>query len=275
MKQINPKLYNQEYFKHQSASPDFNKKIKITDFQVKYKKIASLTKIKPNQIICDYGCGTGDLTFFLSLKYNCKIIAIDYSSDAIKICKNKLKLFKKNTNSKAQIKFLNKNNKQIPDLKNIKTVFFSDVFEHLYDSEINLILFKILKWNKTTDIAIHTDNNRYLNFIKPIIQTIGLISKTTTVNKIKKENLFNQKRHINLTNPNKLKKKMKSLGFNQIKIIYPYPSVFAVKSQLGKLSNSKRIVNLSLKIIRKIPTLSPSFFALYRFNFNSKSDACL
>lgn len=266
MKQVKVKFYNQNYFKKQSLSPNFNKKLKIKDFQKKYKEISSLIELKSTDFICDYGCGTGDLSFFLSLKYDCQIIAIDYSPNAIKICQKKLKLFKKNTNSKAKIKFINKNNQQIPHFKNIKAIFFCDVFEHLYDSEIKLVLSKFSKWNENLNLVVHTDNNNYLKFIQPIINQISLIMKTTTPQEIKRHFLFDQKRHINLTNPKDLQKKMKSIGFSQKKLVYPKPSLLAVKSQLGKLSKSKIITNFSLKTIKKVPVLSPSFFALYKSN---------
>lgn len=266
MKQVSSKFYDQKYFQSQSISPNFHKKIKINDFQPKYQQISSLLKVNPSDIICDYGCGTGDLSFLLSLKYNCQIIAIDYSPDAIKICRQKLKLFQKNTQPAAKIKFINKNNQNLPQLKNIKAVYFCDVFEHLYDSEIKLIISQIQKWHQHLSILIHTDNNNYLKFIQPIINRISLIMKTTTKKEIRNHFLFDKKRHINLTNPKKLRCKLESLGFLQKKLNYPKPSLSAVKSQLGKLSKSKIITKTSLKIIKKIPILSPSFFALYQSN---------
>jgi cyclopropane fatty-acyl-phospholipid synthase-like methyltransferase len=275
MKQVNPKFYNQSYFQKQSSSPDFNKKIKTTDFQSKYRQIISLSKIKKGDTVCDYACGAGDLAFLISLKYNCPVVAIDYSPDAIKICKEKLKLFKKYTNPKANIKFLNKTNKGLPVLKNIKAIFFCDVFEHLYNSEIKLIISKIKQWTNIPNIIVHTDNNNYLKFIHPIINTISLLSKGTTIKKIKKNKIFNQKRHINLTNPKDLKKKMESFSFEEVKLKYPKPSLIAIKNQIRSLSKFKKLNKLILLIIKKIPFLSPSFFALYQFNLRSKSDAAL
>lgn len=264
MKQTNPKLYNLNYFHFQSVSPNFSSILKPSQFHKKYREISSLLKLNPKDNICDYGCGNGDLSFFLSLKYNCSLTAIDYSPSAIKICRQKLKLFKKNTNPKANIKFINKNNLQIPKLKKIKAVFFCDVFEHLYDQEIDLVLSKISDWNSKPYILIHTDNNIYLKIIKPIIDQISLLSKITTQKQINRQNNFHKKRHINLTNPKQLNQKMKTNGFKLIKIKYPKPSVKIIESQIGKLSKFKLITKVCLTIIKKIPFLSPSFYALYQ-----------
>jgi len=262
MKQVSPKLYNQKYF--QSFSPDFSKKVKVKFFQKKYNELASLLKIKSNETICDYGCGTGDLSFVLSLKYNCHIVAIDYSKTAIKICKNKNKLFKINTQNKSDIKFLNRNNDKLPKLKNIKVVYFCDVFEHLYDDEISLILKEISNWNKNLVILIHTDNNKYLFYIHPILNLINLIFKKTNLKKIKKERKEELKRHVNLTNPKKLTKKMSDYGYKLIKLEYPKLDIQTIKTQLNYLSSFKLMIKISYLIIKLIPSLNPSFYAIYK-----------
>ncbi|MFA5750224.1 MAG: class I SAM-dependent methyltransferase [Candidatus Shapirobacteria bacterium] len=265
MKQVNPKYYDQKYFKIQSISPDFSQKLNPSCFYKKYKEMASMLKIKSIDSICDYGCGTGDLSFLLYLKFKCSIIALDYSSDAIKICQSKLKLFKKNTDAKNNIKFLNKDNKNIPKLKNIKAVYFCDVFEHLYPSEINFIFNKISEWGNP-NIIIHTDNNIYLKYIEPITHLIALILRKTSFKKLKQEKSFQQKRHINLTNPKKLTQTMAKLEYKLVKTKYPKLDKKTIKIQLGNLSKFKLLINLSFFLLKLFPFLSPSFYALYSKN---------
>jgi cyclopropane fatty-acyl-phospholipid synthase-like methyltransferase len=262
MKQVNPKLYDKKYFI--SYSPDFSKKVSVSLFQKKYNEISSLIKIKSNETICDYGCGTGDLSFVLSLKYDCPIIAIDYSKTAIDMCKNKNKLFLKSTKQNSNIKFLNKNNNEIPNLKNVKYIYFCDVFEHLYDHEINSVLDKISKWHQNTTIIIHTDNNNYLKYIRPVIDFINIILRKTTLKKIKEERKEEYKRHVNLTNPKCLTKKMSKNSYKLIKIEYPRLNYQTIKTQLGALSKIKPIINLSYFILKITPSLSPSFYAVYK-----------
>lgn len=176
MKQVNPKYYDQKYFEFQSASPNFKKKITPSNFVKKYQEIASLISLAPSDHICDFGCGNGDLSFLLSLKYHCRISSIDYSPDAINICQSNLTLFQKNTNPNPNIKFYNRDNQHLPSLKKIKAVYFCDVFEHLYPSEIKFIIKSITKWGNP-DIVVHTDNNLYLKYVEPVIELICLLTK--------------------------------------------------------------------------------------------------
>ena len=263
MKQVNAKLYNQKYFDFQSCSPDFSKKLKVSDFHKKYHEISSLIDLSKSDHICDYGCGNGDLRYLIYLKSKCKITAIDYSPDAIKICKSKLKQFKKNTDKNTNILFFNKNNEEVPRLKNIKAVFFCDVFEHLYQPEINLIINQISQWGNS-QIIIHTDNNIYLKLFSPIFNFLSLITGKNTFKKIKQENKFHQSRHVNLTNPRKLTKEMNKLHYNLVKIKYPEINKKIIELQLGKLSKYSILIKLSLNFIKLFPFLSPSFYAIYK-----------
>lgn len=220
MKQVSPKYYDQKYFEFQSASPNFKKKITPSNFVKKYQEIASLISLAPSDHICDFGCGNGDLSFLLSLKYHCRISSIDYSPDAINICRSNLVLFQKNTNPNPNIKFYNRDNQHLPSLKKIKAVYFCDVFEHLYPSEIKFIIKSITKWGNP-DIVVHTDNNLYLKYVEPIIELICLLTQKTTKNQLRQQKKFHQKRHVNLTNPYRLKKDMAKLGYYQVKLQYP------------------------------------------------------
>jgi len=262
MKQVKPKLYDKRYFDYQSTSPDFSQKLIKNNFHKKYQKITDLIKLKPTDKVCDFGCGNGDLSFLLFLKYQCQTTAIDYSSDAIKICKAKLNKFKKNTSKQVNIKFYNLDNLHLPTLKNIRVVYFCDVFEHLYPDEINLVVNTVSKWGNP-NIIVHTDNNLYLKLVQPIIDTMSLIMGKATLKQIKQRKEFDQKRHVNLTNPRQLRKNMKKLGYQQTILTYPNIDIQTIKNQLGKLSNFKSIINLSKIILHIFPFLIPSFYCLY------------
>jgi len=261
MKQVNSKYYNQKYFKFQSNSPDFSSRLSPKDFHKKYQEIASIIKLQSKDHICDLGCGTGDLSFLLWLKSKCQITAIDYSPDAIKICRQKKKIFiKKNSNPK--IYFLNKNNQSLPKLKNIKTVFLCDVIEHLYPSEIDSIIDNIKEWGKP-NIVIHTDNNIYLKIYEPILNFISLLTGKIKFKELQKIKKFHKHRHVNLTNPKKLTKTMKKYGYSLKKIRYPKINKQTIISQLGPLSKFKILIRLSSNILEVFPSLSPSFYCLY------------
>lgn len=265
MKQVKPKLYDQKYFDYQSMSPDFSQKLVTSNFHKKYQEIANLIKLNSTDKICDLGCGNGDLSFLLSLKYQCQITAIDYSLDAIKICRSKLAQFKKNTSNQINLKFYNLDNLHLPKLKNVRTVYFCDVFEHLYPDEINFVVTTISKWG-SPDIVVHTDNNLYLKFVQPIIDCISLVMGKTTLKQINKRKRFDLKRHVNLTNPRRLKNTMEKLGYQQTLLTYPHIDIQTIKNQLGQLSKFKPIINFSLAIVRLFPFLIPSFYSVYSKN---------
>lgn len=262
MKQVKSKLYDQKYFDYQSTSPDFSQKLTKNSFHKKYQEIANLIKLKPSDKICDLGCGNGDLSFLLFLKYQCHITAIDYSSAAIKICKSKLTKFKKNTFIQTQINFYNLDNLHLPNLKDIRAVYFCDVFEHLYPDEINFVVNTVSKWGNP-DIIVHTDNNLYLKLVQPFINIISLLMGKTTIKQIKQKKEFDKKRHVNLTNPPHLRKTMKKLGYYQTCLTYPSINSQIIKTQLGQLSNFQFIVNVSLKMAQLFPFLIPSFYCVY------------
>lgn len=262
MKQVNPKYYDQKYFEFQSASPNFKKKITPSNFVKKYQEIASLISLAPSDHICDFGCGNGDLSFLLSLKYHCRISSIDYSPDAINICQSNLALFQKNTNPNPNIKFYNRDNQHLPSLKKIKAVYFCDVFEHLYPSEIKFIIKSITKWGNP-DIVVHTDNNLYLKYVEPVIELICLLTKKTTKDQLRQQKKFHQKRHVNLTNPYRLKKDMAKLGYYQVKLQYPQIDQKTIRQQLGPLSKFGFLVSVSSFVLKLFPIFFPSFYSVY------------
>ncbi len=262
MKQVNPKYYDQKYFEFQSVSPDFTKKLGPSNFHKKYQEIASLIPLAPSDHICDFGCGNGDLSFLLSLKYNCRISSIDYSPDAIKICQSNLSLFQKKTYSQPNIKFYNRDNQHLPSLKKIKAVYFCDVFEHLYPSEIKLIIKSVAKWGDP-EIIVHTDNNLYLKYIQPITNLICLLTRKITKDQLHQQKIFHQKRHVNLTNPFKLKKYMAKLGYYQTKLQYPKIDQNTILQQLGPLSKFHLLVSLSSLVLKLFPIFFPSFYSVY------------
>jgi 2-polyprenyl-3-methyl-5-hydroxy-6-metoxy-1,4-benzoquinol methylase len=262
MKQVSYKYYDKKYFNYQSSSPDFTQKLESFSFHKKYQEISNLVKLKSSDLVCDYGCGNGDLSFLLFLKYKCHIKAIDYSPTAIKICQNKLKLFSKNTKPCTKIEFINKNNNSITKYKNVKVVFFCDVIEHLYPQEINMVIKNISSWGNPL-IIIHTDNNNYLKFIQPFINLLSLISGSASIKEIVRNYHLNRQRHVNLTTPKKLKKTLLKLGYSQNKLVYPTVDIPTITQQLGGLSRFSFFIKISSFFVNTFPFLSPSFYSVY------------
>lgn len=263
IKQVDKSKYNKEYFVSLFKTPDYSKKVTLNSFGHIYREIANLYKLSPEDRVVDFGCGNGELSFCLHKRYNPTIFGIDYSKDAIEVSNVNLNLLKKRDKN-LKIKFINTNNNHLPDLKDINYVYFCDVLEHMYDHEIATVLNEIKKWNKTKiKILIHTDNNIFLRFVRPFLDLLAIISGLSNPKAINKRNIWESERHVNLTNPRKLREFIELLGFRQVKLVYSVASEDKVGRQLGDLSSLAFLKSLSFTILHFFKSLSPSFYAVY------------
>ena len=215
----------------------------------------------------DFGCGNGNLSFYLALKYHPTIIGIDYSKDAIVICnERKTVLLNKKVNL-SKISFVNRNNQSLPELNNISAIYACDVFEHMYDTEINKVLkiFKRWKGKKNIKLIVHTDNDLYLNFVRPLLDLLALITGKTTIKFLTGRNIEEKKVHVNLTNPSKLNRLMSRHGFHQNILTYPKVTTKKISQQLGPLSRFRLLVQTAFIILSVLKFLSPSFYAVYEY----------
>jgi len=265
-RQVNANKYDIDYYTSLYKSPDYNKKIDLTKFGHIYQNIASLTNISSNQSIVDFGCGNGELGFYLYLKTKCSVIGIDYSGDAIKIANQHLKkLVIRDKNAKEKIKFISKNNNRLPILK-VDQVYFCDVLEHLYDEEVNLVLKKAKSWQKNNSIvfAVHTDNDLFLKYIRPILDIISVITFSSKMSDISARNKWEKERHVNLSNPYKMRAIMRQFGFEQIAFKYPDAGLDKIRNQLGRLSRIPLMDYVIYGVMNISKSFSPSFFAAYK-----------
>lgn len=268
MKQVNSKVYDKSFF-NRVYGEDNN----LVDFDSNvskyyYDEMLRIKKLNKSDTVVDYGCGNGNLAFLLWKKYRCKIIAFDYSKDAIDICKTRLSKIKKKY-PKIDITFLVANNNNLPKLDNIKAVYFCDVVEHMYDAEIKMAVEKIRTWSdKTIKIIIHTDNNYYLRFVRPAITTIMILLGKKTISQALVDKEEENRVHINLTNPKKLADTMHKLKVNHLRTLYPKVTLSKIKKQLSVLGHIGLIANICYKILNLTPFLSPSFYSVFRLKGN-------
>lgn len=262
MKQIHPHNYNYKYFSEMFVSPDYNSKLVFDNFSHKYQEIGNLIDLKSTDTVVDYGCGNGDLCFYLSLRFGCKCIGIDYAKTAIEIAKNNLAKYKKNF-PKAKIKFYNCNNDNLLNLKNINTVYMTDVIEHMYDHEIKHVLKTFKTWNKNINVVIHTDNNTYLRYINPLVYMFQwFLNPNNRLNMIQNKHLTSIM-HINLTTPKLLTIKMKKWKYNLKKNSFPSLTPTVIKKQTGINNLPPIIINIILFILKQTTIFYPSFYAIY------------
>lgn len=192
MKQVNPKVYNKDYYLNVCLGSELFKAHKGNKLDKKWTEILKLVKLKKGMRVLDLGCGRGDLAIFLAKK-DIEVVGIDYSKDAIAIASNSLK--KMPNKIKELVTFRNEDAKKNSFEKDFFDVVISlDVFEHLYDEELKIVMKNISKILKKNGILlVHTEANKiYLNFTHPFY-SYPVSTLLTFLNKI-----FSGKSYINL-----------------------------------------------------------------------------
>lgn len=266
MKQVKSSVYDKDFFRRVYGADNHNFNFSSGVSKDYYKEMVDLVKLKKNDTVVDYGCGNGNLSFLLWKKYHCKIIAFDYSSDAIDICNERLRKFKKKY-PQMNISFFVANNTSLPQLSRVKAVYFCDVVEHMYDKEIKLAISKIKRWSQgKIKIVIHTDNNYYLRLVRPCIYFFMILLGKKTVSQAISDKQEEDRVHVNLTNPIVLAKKLKQLKVKHLKTLYPKITKTKIKKQLSVFGEIKLIVSFCYFALNLTPFLSPSFYSVFRLN---------
>ncbi|KXK07438.1 MAG: Ubiquinone biosynthesis O-methyltransferase [Microgenomates bacterium OLB22] len=270
MKTVDPTKYDSAYFTKVMRSVDYTKKVTIKDFKPIHHHIADLIRLTPDDLIVDYGCGNGDLAFLLAMKYGCHVVGIDYSKDAIDIA-NKYRAYLAKTKSldleKTEFYCYDITHTPKKFHRDVSAVYLADVIEHLYDSEIEVLMRLINKWsNKDIQLIIHTDNNAYLTYIRPLIDVLSILTGASSLSTIQQRNIWEKERHVNLTTPIELRKKMRELGFVQVKMTYSLVDKATIAAQIGGLARIPGITACLYLCANIFSFLLPSFYSVFRKN---------
>lgn len=268
---VDPKKYDREYFRTVLNSTDYNKPIGLDSFNHIYRKVGNLIDLSERQHVVDFGCGSGHLSFYLFFKYRCFVTGIDYSDDAIIACRENLEKLLSGEGSNTiekKVIFLQATIEKLPNLNNIEAVFLADVVEHLHDHELDSALNTFITWNNSKGISlvIHTDNNNFLRFVRPIIDALSIVCGRSSVQKIFERNAWERERHINLTTANKLSRKLRAKGFSIRKLEYPDVDEEMVRAQLGTFGGVKSIACVLRILARPLYFLRPSFYMVADFD---------
>lgn len=267
---IPPSKYDRVYFERRYQIIDYTKLKELNGFDHIYRKAGSMLELGESDKVVDLGCGTGQLAFYLYRRYNCFIAGIDYSEVAINFSKenlSNLKNFREYEDLDKKVSFLWVNNDNLSDYKNIRAVFLVDVLEHLNNEEVELILDKIKRWKPAEGInlVIHTDNNNYLKFVRPVTDFISVCLGKTSFKKIKEGEDYVMERHINLTTANRLIKKLTSHGFEVLSIEYPTMGMDILKNHIGPIGEYRFILYAIYFLGKLLYFLRPSFYMLAKY----------
>ncbi len=199
MRRVSPKVYTKEYYLTDCTGYNEFKKSFGKILEPRFVELAKYFDIKPGTRVLDVGCGRGEMVFFAAGK-GAEAIGIDYSKDSIALAK--LAWNKKPKAVQSKTKFL------LMDAKKLRfqdsyfdTVILTDVVEHLYPEELDLVFKEIKRVLKPKGkLVIHTAPNKLFNDIAYRYYSYPLGSFIT-----KLWNLLVNKKYPNIVNPKKIR----------------------------------------------------------------------
>src|SRR4030042_5466049 len=160
MKRVNPKHYTRRYYLNEcSGYKEFNE----TGGEKLEPRLDTIVREFPsvrNARVLDIGCGRGELALWL-VKHGANYVdGIDYSENAIKLA-NKIKN-KQNRKIANNINFIKLDATDIDQLnKKYDLVIMTEVYEHLYKEELDIVFSKIKKLLKENGVLyLHTSPNK-------------------------------------------------------------------------------------------------------------------
>lgn len=177
MKSVASSKYDRAYYESGCSRIEYTQPLQEDRFKPIHRHLTSFFPHHPNDFIVDFGCGNGELSFLLTLKYPSRVLGIDYSPDAIQIAREHQHQIQQNTPSACRnLQFQCSSIEKLPELTGVTAIYMGDVIEHLYDEEIDFVLRKFRSWNKgPLRLLLHTDNDRYLRWVRPILDLLLML----------------------------------------------------------------------------------------------------
>jgi len=159
VKSLSPKIYDKEYYLNSNLGSEEYKKYKGKKVHVTINNFANLLGDVKGKRILDLGCGRGDLVIELARR-GAISVGVDYSKDGIDLAKDALKI--QSGEIKKRVNFFVKDIVRA-DFENesFDIIVSSDVFEHLYKDELEIVVAKLSKILKPNGyLLIHTAPNK-------------------------------------------------------------------------------------------------------------------
>lgn len=199
MRTVSPKVYTKEYYLTDCTGFEEFKKTCGEELEDRFKEITECIKVKKNIKVLDIGCGRGEMILYVAKK-GAIATGIDYSKNAIVLANILRAKQKKEIRDKMVFKVMNSKKLSYKD-SSFDMVILSDIIEHLYPEELEIVFAEIKRVLKNNgEIIMHTAPNKlfydffYKYYSYPISSLI-----------VSFWNVFFGKTYPNIQNPKKLR----------------------------------------------------------------------
>ncbi len=162
MRRVDPKVYTKKYYLSDCTGYQEFKKSFGKELEPRLRELIKILDIRPRMKVLDIGCGRGEMVIYAA-KNKAEAVGIDYSESAIYLAN-----FAKNKQSekiKNRISFEVMNAKKLSfSDSTFDLVILTDVVEHLYPEELELVFEEIKRVLKNKGLVIiHTAPNKLFN----------------------------------------------------------------------------------------------------------------
>jgi len=167
---VDAKLYNRDYYLTDCDGYEDYTKGRLN--LKRHQRVINFAELSGSEKILDVGCGRGELSYQCALR-GCKVVAIDYSEDAIILTKETVSKLPNKLQENIDVKLMDVVNINLKDKFDV--IFMVDLVEHLYDWQLEILFNKTKDLLKTNGrMIIQTPNLNYERFLFPLKRIISL-----------------------------------------------------------------------------------------------------
>src|SRR3989344_294709 len=200
MRRVDPKFYTKKYYLEDATGYGEYKISWGKILEPRLKRIVREIPDVTGKKVLDIGCGRGELALWAAENGAKKVVGIDYSRSAIILAKEALSHY--DNRVKKRVKFMEMDAKILNfKSKSFDAIFMTEVLEHLYPEEQEIIFKKIKKIIKSNGfIFIHTAPSKWFN---DITYKLWCYPASTLI--VKLNNLLTGGKYENLERPENLR----------------------------------------------------------------------
>jgi 2-polyprenyl-3-methyl-5-hydroxy-6-metoxy-1,4-benzoquinol methylase len=169
-KGLSAALYDEFYYRHSLPGMEHLNDPNVIDEAG--SDTIEVGAIKAGQNVLDFGCGRGACAIVLA-QHGCHVLGVDYSSSAIKFANNFRTRFPSEIQEK--VTFQKVTSEELEFKNKFDVIVFNQVYEHLYDWELETLFLKFkTALKKTGALVISTPNLDYVRFLYPLKRLTNL-----------------------------------------------------------------------------------------------------